>query len=180
MAAGRSWVADSYADRISPSALLLLAGSGAARSCRSFESGLLSRVVVNGGTISRVPIFEMAALACLVEVLAGGEQLVDVLLLDDLEDFEGHVSQRLNLGGPQYRVGIELGFALGRRQLRRVWAGAVVHVAGRRKRSRDFQEVDTFRDGHGPDPDVLPVIVGFREVLDVALRGDVGPDGVED
>src|SRR4051812_24400564 len=88
-----------------------------------------SQVLVAG-----VPVFEVALFAGVVQIRAGLEQRIDVLLPDRLERLEGDVAQRLDLRVPEHRISLQLGADLRRRQLRWVRADAVVDVAGRRER----------------------------------------------
>src|SRR5262245_19556684 len=87
-----------------------------------------------------IPIFEMALLARLIEVLRGVPQLVHVLALDDFQHLEPDVPERFNLGIPEDRVVFELRLDLRRRQLCRFGAVAVVVVSSRSEWTRDFQQ----------------------------------------
>src|SRR5262245_17557260 len=62
----------------------------------------------DGRAVSRVPVFEMTALAGFVEVAAGLPQRLRVFLLHNVEHFEGDVAQRLNFRNPQHGVLLEL------------------------------------------------------------------------
>src|SRR6185436_19733200 len=70
--------------------------------------------------VAGIPVLDVTALTGLVEILGGVPQLPGVPLLHDLEDLEADVSQRLDLGIPEHRIGLELGQDLRRRQFLRV------------------------------------------------------------
>ena len=121
--------------------------------------------------IARIPVLKVAALARLIEVAAAPPTTPSTFFCLTISSTSSPTFRSASIFAFQ-STGSASSFAL-------ICAGdnsagfgalAVVLVSGRRERTRDLEEVHAFRERHGADPDLVPVLLRLRHRLDGAVR----------